>query len=38
MIAVHDLQQTYAPQGKRLPDAIKVVDGIAFEVAASSLA
>src|SRR5436305_5917562 len=32
VIAVRDLQKTYAPKGKRQPVAIKAVDGITFEV------
>jgi len=32
VIAVRDLQKTYAPKGKRQPVAIKAVDGITFAV------
>src|SRR5437588_9427818 len=32
VIAVRDLQKTYAPKGKRQPVAIKALDGISFEV------
>jgi ABC-2 type transport system ATP-binding protein len=32
MIAVHDLQKTYQPKGKRAAGAIRAVDGISFEV------
>src|SRR5437763_9844791 len=32
VIAVHDLEKTYAPKGKRQPLAIKAVDGITFAV------
>ena len=33
VIAVRDLQKTYQPKGKRVPAAVKAVDGITFEVA-----
>ncbi|MFL6209698.1 MAG: ABC transporter ATP-binding protein [Pyrinomonadaceae bacterium] len=32
MIAVHDLQKTYQPKGKRSTGAIRAVDGISFEI------